>query len=128
MGKLRGNIIEKRDVKIQVKDIEEGVKVIKIEGELDTLTSPQADKIISPLIAEGKSIIIDCNNLSYLNSTGLALLLKFYIQLRKRNSSLKIVNPSKFVYEAMDIFGVLKQLKIYKTQEEAIKSLNEGGR
>lgn len=115
----------KKDVKIHVNDIDKWIKIIKIDGELDTFTSTHADEIITPFIDEGKNIIIDCTNLSYVNSAGLALLLKYYIQMKRRNRELKIVNPNKFIYEMMDISGVLKLLEVYKTQEEAIESLKE---
>ena len=74
-------------------------------------------------VEEGKDIIFDCADLNYINSTGLALILKYYIQMCRRKHNLKIVNLNKLVYEIMDISGALKLLKVYRTQEEATASL-----
>lgn len=117
--------MEQEGIKIGVKEVEgrSGTKIVKIDGILDSITSVQAEKIIAPLIEEEKNLIFDCTNLSYVNSTGLALLLKCYIQMKRRGGIVKIVNPNKLIYEIMDITGALNLLEVYANQEEAIESL-----
>ena len=116
--------MEKKKINIVAKDIDEGVKLVTIEGELDTVTSTEADEIISCFIDENKDIIMDCVNLKYLNSTGLALLLKYHIQMKRRERSLRIIILNKFISELLEAAGATKLLEIYKTQGEAIESLN----
>lgn len=119
--------MEQVGVKIDVSNARgrNDTKIIIIDGTLDTVTSTQAEKIISPLVDQEKHLIVDCTNLSYVNSTGLAFLLKCYIQMKRREGDFKIVNPNKLIYEIMDITGALNLLEVFKNQEEAINSLDK---
>lgn len=112
-------------VKIEIKNVEgrTDTKIIRIDGTLDSVTSTQAEKTVNPLIDQEKHLIVDCTNLSYVNSTGLAFLLKCYIQMKRRDGDFKIVNPNKLIHEIMDITGALNLLEVYRSPEEAIKSL-----
>lgn len=119
--------MEKETARIEVREIggQDKIKVIKISGTLDKITCPQAEQVINPLIASGNNLILDCTNLDYMNTIGLVLLMKCHIKLKRRNGSLKIVNPNKQIYEIMNVSGALKLLKVYSTQEEAIISIEE---
>lgn len=115
--------MEKRNnIEVQSEDIGQGIKLIKIEGVLDTVTSPKADELISPLLDDGEVFIFDCTNLSYMNSTSLALMLKFHIHLQRMDKQFKVVIINKFLREIMDVSGALKVLDVYRTKEEAIES------
>jgi len=116
--------MEKKDnnIEVQSEDIGRGIKLIKINGVLDTLTSPKADELISPLLDDSGLFIFDFTNLSYMNSTGLALILKFNIQLQRREKQLKVVIMNKLLRELMDVSGAIKILDVYRSKEEAIES------
>lgn len=118
--------MEQPGVKIVIEDAagRTDTKIITITGSLDSVTSIQAEKNIGPLIEQEKHIIVDCTDLSYVNSTGLAFLLKCYIQMKRREGDFKIVNPNKLIYEIMDITGALNLLEVYNNREEAIKSVS----
>ena len=50
--------------------------VMYFEGRLDTAAAPQAEKDIQPLLAtSGQNIVLDCNALEYISSSGLRLFL-----------------------------------------------------
>ncbi len=115
--------MEKRSIEIQAENIAERIKLIKIGGVLDTITSAQAEETIGPLLADGEGFIFDCTNLEYMNSTGLALILGYYIHLKKRGKRLKLVVINKLLREILDISGALKLLEVCRTKEEALESL-----
>ena len=53
-----------------------GELVALFNGRLDTPAAPQTEKDIQPLLAaEGKNIVLDCNALEYISSSGLRLFL-----------------------------------------------------
>lgn len=114
--------MEKKNIEIQVGDAEGGIKLIKISGSLDTVTSPKVDETISPLLDGPENFIFDCTDLNYMNSTGLALILKYHIHLKRRNKYLKLVIINKLLREIMDVSGALKLLEVYRSKEEAIAS------
>ncbi|MDD5654689.1 MAG: STAS domain-containing protein [Candidatus Omnitrophica bacterium] len=116
-----------RTIKIQVKDIPgfDKAKLLEIDGILDTLTSEEADKIISPMIEKEKIIVADCGRLEYMNSSGLANLMRYYIQMKRRNGEFKMVGLNKMLKEIVDISGALKLLEIHNTLDEALKAIKK---
>jgi len=118
--------METRKVEVKIQELPEQkkVKLVEIKGVLDVLTVAHVERELNPLIEEGNYILIDCSKLSYMNTTGLVLLMKYQIKARRRNGAFKIISPSKNIYEIMDISGALKFLDVYETQKEALDSLN----
>jgi len=111
----------KANVTVETHPSNANVKVLTIEGILDTVTSEEVDKDIMPLVEEDDGYIIaDLGKLEYMNSTGMANLMRYYIQKKRRGGSFKIINASDFIYEIMDISGAIKLLEIYKTMDEAL--------
>ena len=54
----------------------DGKYVAILDGEMDTAAAQEAEEILKPLYtAGGKDVIIDCNGLEYIASSGLRILL-----------------------------------------------------
>jgi anti-anti-sigma factor len=54
----------------------EGKYLVSLKGEMDTAAALEAEKILQPLYkAEGRDVIIDCEELEYIASSGLRILL-----------------------------------------------------
>lgn len=119
--------MEHSKIKIEVAVIEgrSDVKIVRIEGVLDPLTIQQAEKDFSPLIEEKKHLIVDCTKLTFVNSLGLAFLMKCHIQMKKRNGSFKLVNFNKLIRDLLEICGVSNFLEVYSSLQEAIRSLEK---
>ena len=57
------------------KKFENGALFVALEGELDTLTSPDFEAELEPLLAEATSLTLDFEKLEYISSAGLRVLL-----------------------------------------------------
>jgi anti-anti-sigma factor len=54
----------------------EGKYFVCLKGEMDTAAAMEAEQILQPLYkAEGRDVIIDCEGLEYIASSGLRILL-----------------------------------------------------
>lgn len=54
----------------------DGKLVATLEGELDTAAAVEAEEILKPLYnSEGKDVVIDCEKLEYIASSGLRILI-----------------------------------------------------
>jgi anti-anti-sigma factor len=117
--------MDAKDVTIEISNIagNKDTKLVKIAGVLDTLTSPKVDETIGPLVNDGKPVVVDFRQVSYMNSTGLALLLKYAIQAKRRDTLFKIVGPNRFVHEVMDVSGAAKMLDLHQDIEGALNGL-----
>ena len=57
------------------KKTENGALFIALEGELDTLSSPEFEAVLEPLLPEATSVTLDFEKLEYISSAGLRVLL-----------------------------------------------------
>ncbi len=79
------------------------VRAVRISGNLDTQTSPVAQKQLIQLIDSGVTkILIDFENLNYISSSGLRVLLVAAQRLEDTSGQLRIFSPNTMVLEVFD--------------------------
>jgi anti-sigma B factor antagonist len=57
------------------KSTQNDIITIKLEGRLDTVSSPEVQAVVDEFIDSAKAFVFDFNNLKYLSSAGLRILL-----------------------------------------------------
>ena len=85
---------------------------IMLDDRIDSSNAEQTADALAKLIAASPhdSIVLDAENLNYISSAGLRVLLK----IRKSEPTLKIVNVSSEVYDIFDMTGFTEMLPIEK--------------
>lgn len=78
--------------------------VLKIEGRLDTTTAPSLEKVISELPADVTTLVLDMNQLAYISSAGLRVLLSAQKKMNKIGS-MKLTGVSEDVMEVFEMTG-----------------------
>lgn len=107
---------------IEARDVN-GVKVVDIEGRLNTSTSPEADAFFKELIADGATkILINLEEMDYTSSTGLRVVLSTGKQLAKINGQMAICGLNPTVKEVFDMAGFSAMFDVYETEEDALKN------
>ena len=84
--------------------------VIKLEGRLDTNTSPKLEEEIGEL-SEIDSLIFDFNDLEYISSAGLRIVLTCQ-KVMKNKGSMVIKNVNDEIKEIFDMTGFTNILTI----------------
>ncbi len=109
---------------MEVKQKKSGeVTIVSIIGNLDTTTSPEAEKVIMQCLQEGCiKLIINLEQTPYISSSGLRVMLTTAKKL-KGIGELRISNLSDTVEEVFDISGFSTILNVDKTEEEALNKL-----
>lgn len=87
-------------LKIENKDAE----TLALTGRLDTLTAPELETEISAMLPNVQTLTLDMENLDYISSAGLRVILKTRKALEK-NSGLRLTHVSEAVKEVFDITG-----------------------
>ena len=82
---------------------------LKVEGRLDTITAPDLDKRINEL--DVKEIVLDLENLEYISSAGLRVLLSTHKKFVKLNG-MKVTNVKSEVMEIFEMTGFADILSI----------------
>lgn len=86
--------------------------IIKLAGHIDSTNAGAVEEELNNIRAQEKpeSIIVDCEDLEYLSSAGLRIILR----LRKSISELSLVNVSPDVYEVFEMTGFTEMVDIQK--------------
>lgn len=102
---------------------------IKLDGRLDSNSAASAEKTLSELCEPypDAAIIIDAENLEYISSAGLRVLLK----LKKQHSDIKVINVNNEVYEVFEMTGFLDIINISRRMRkfsvEGCELIGQGG-
>jgi anti-sigma B factor antagonist len=104
------------------KKIIEGKTVLFLTGRLDSNTSPELEKTILPVLKECEGVLIlDFNEVDYISSAGLRVLLLAAKIIGKSDGNLIICGMKEFIKEVFNIAGFTAIFNIVGTLEEALK-------
>ncbi len=95
------------------KKLEDGALLIALEGELDTLSSPDFEELLEPLLAEAQSLTLDFEKLEYISSAGLRVLLAAEQTMEEKGAErVRVVNMNSTVRNIFDITGFTDVLAV----------------
>lgn len=88
--------------------IESNNLVIFLKGELDEYTAPMTRNAIDKLLLGYKSadIIFDLSDLTFMDSTGIGVLISKYKQLKNADSKIYVRKPSKNIDKIFNMAGL----------------------
>jgi anti-anti-sigma factor len=108
------------DIEHEGKD---GVTVIYFFGKMDTGTSPEAEKYINQLIDDGEiNILLNFEELDFISSTGLRVILATGKKLTGSNGKLTMCNPNITVNDVLNMSGFNRMFGVFETEDEALQS------
>lgn len=98
-----------------------GAVVVRLEGNLDTNTSTEAQDYLSKSIDDGASnIVVSLSNVDFVSSAGLRILLATGKKLGGVGGSLRICGLNETVAEIFEISGFSTILNVFPSESEAL--------
>ena len=85
---------------------------VKPEGRLDTGTAPELLEKVSPSLDGINTLILDFQDVDYISSAGLRVLLNFEQIMEDRGGVMELYHVSDIVRDVFDITGFLGFLNI----------------
>jgi anti-sigma B factor antagonist len=80
---------------------------LSLSGKIDIKRSPEIQDQLNALIEDGHTAItVNMKDVDYLSSMGIRVLLSTYKKLKALGGSLKVVEPSEFVYTTLKFVGL----------------------
>jgi len=110
------------ELKISVESVGSDNEVVKIriDGVLDTLTSPELEKVMNTLVAQKRyKIILDLGGVDYISSAGWGIFISHLKEIRENKGDLKLARMLPQVSEIFELLEFDSILKIYPTLENA---------
>lgn len=100
---------------------ENGALTVFVEGRIDSATVSEFQNTAESAITdEDQTVLMDLENLSYINSTGLRAVLLIAKNLWTRDAKFILYSPADTIRQVFAIAGFDKILQICDTREEAL--------
>jgi anti-sigma B factor antagonist len=94
----------------------EGVVRLEVEGELDMATAPKLATHLARAMSDGATqAVVDLERVSFIDSTGLGVLISSVRRLRRRGGDLTIVCSQERILKAFKVTGVDQMLTVEPT-------------
>ena len=104
------------------------ILTIILRGDLDSTSAPEFDRQIQGHLDAGRSkMIIDCRDMGYISSLGIASLVALQTKLRRRGGEVKLAAIFGSAMDVMRLVRLDKMLDIYGDIEFARKSFYPKG-
>ncbi len=84
----------------------------RVRGEIDAHTAPRLDDAIQQVLAAGPSIELDLTDVSFMDSSGLRIVLAATNTARERGGDVVIANPSAVVARLIEVSGLVEHLSV----------------
>jgi len=115
-------------LKITQREVANAV-VLDLNGKLTG--GPDAEtfrEVFKSLLEQGKkNIIVNLEKVSWINSTGLGILISGYTTVRRGGGELVIMHASERIESILYVTKLNLLFKAFETEEEALKSLSGSG-
>ena len=103
---------------------QEGVSIFKLIGRLDSKTSPEFGKQVFDAIEKGsKNMIVDFEDLDYISSAGLRVILKATKDLKRSEGKFVLCSMKDYVKEVFEISGFDSFLPIVGSMDDAFEKI-----
>lgn len=91
---------------------EDGVVIVGISGELDCVTAPILEERLQDLLADQGNlrVVLDLEEMTFVDSSGLSVLVAAYQGLRARGGQLSLRRPGPSTQRVFEITGLNRVL------------------
>ncbi|MDC7125527.1 MAG: STAS domain-containing protein [Spirochaetales bacterium] len=101
-----------------------GIYIIFIEGELDLYNAPKLETAFTTLVDKGvDSLILDLGRISYIDSSGIGLLLKLNSKAKKEQLGFVLSGVGGEVLHVLQLTNLIDFFPRAKTYREGLESL-----
>jgi stage II sporulation protein AA (anti-sigma F factor antagonist) len=111
---------------VKVGDLEQGVRTISVRGELDLSTAPELEGPLDQAVeGDEGSMLIDLSGCEFIDSTGIALIVRAWQQLDngKDGRALMLCSQNDQVRRVLEITGLELSIPVHGTRDEALAAL-----
>ena len=100
------------------------VVIVIPDDQLDTNTSPEAEKMLVAQLDAGETrIVIDFSKTDYMTSAGLRVILKTASLLQEKGGGFALCNGNEQIVEVLEISGFLEIVKHFSSMKEAVNAV-----
>ena len=102
------------------------VLLVRLTGELDHHTSEQLKTKIEMVLEDNdviKHLVLNLESLSFMDSSGIGVILGRYKQIKKRNGEVIVCSISPQIKRLFEMSGLFKIIRLEPSEEIALETL-----
>jgi stage II sporulation protein AA (anti-sigma F factor antagonist) len=105
--------------------LKQGVLIVRVEGELDMHVADEFKQIVDKALhtSGAKNIMLSLQGVSFIDSSGLGVILGRYKRSNILGGKMLLVDIQPQVARIFEVSGLLKIIKMYKSETEALECL-----
>ena len=120
------NVAEQREFRAELLRPSGDAAIVVAEGEIDIFTAPRLQEALQEALQSGiRRLIVDITNVSFIDSTGLSVLIDASRRLQERGARLEIVGSQANVTRVFKLTRLEDVFAFYATREEASAATDE---
>lgn len=101
----------------------EGVVILSLKGRLTVGEASTVRDKVSAIAAQGHvNVVLNLENVEYIDSTGLGALVICFTSLKKAGGALKLVNPNKRNVELLLLTKLHTIFEVFSDDQDAVNS------
>jgi anti-anti-sigma factor len=111
---------------VKVGDLDQGVRTVSVRGELDLSTAPELEGPLNEVLENGDgSLLIDLASCEFIDSTGIALIVRAWQRIDSDGNghSLVICSENDQVRRVLEITGLELSIPVHTTRDEALAAM-----
>ena len=111
---------------VKVGDLEHGVRTVSVRGELDLSTAPELEGPLDEVLSSDEgSVLIDLSSCEFIDSTGIALIVRAWQRLdgSETGRTLVICSGNDQVRRVLEITGLELSIPVHLTRDDALAAL-----
>ena len=97
--------------------------ILHLDGRFDFGVRKIFKEAVDGVSVEGSSVVLDLENVAFVDSSALGLLVICHQNLKNKNVSFCLVNPQTYVKQVLDLANIGKMIPIYQTLAEVPKRI-----
>jgi anti-sigma B factor antagonist len=98
----------------------EDCELLEVEGELDIATAPRMLAALNEAFSDlSLPLVVDLSKVSFIDSTGLALLMNAHRRVLRRGQGFAILCPQGPISRMFEIADMVESLRVYRTMTAA---------
>ncbi|MBT8202350.1 MAG: STAS domain-containing protein [Acidimicrobiia bacterium] len=91
--------------------------IVTVVGEIDLASAPNLESTLADRIGSGVKLIVDLDRVTFIDSTGLRVLISSHREVENHGGSFAVVPGSGPVARLLDLTGVDQQMPIHNSVE-----------
>jgi anti-sigma B factor antagonist len=111
---------------VESEELEDGIRAFTVRGELDMSTAPELEQTLDAALSESNaSIVIDLCECEFIDSTGIALIVRAWQRLEggEGQGRLVLCSHNHQVRRLLKITGVESSISMHEQRAEALAEL-----